>query len=157
MRGKLLPFYRQNSHDAMYRGISTYVYHFVRPNCVGRLVFQPKLLVDMYEAHNTQDLIHIVPSSHRKKSLLHLAPIMSLFRRIISSPAARTLSKRGLSAFSVPVASTSTRSFSTMDTMESGTKTYMSLYPEGSTDGSIRLGNIVPDFSCETTQGNWDS
>jgi len=32
---------------------------------------------------------------------------------------------------SVPVL----RSFSTMDTMESGTKTYMSLYPEGSTDG----------------------
>lgn len=30
---------------------------------------------------------------------------------------------------------------------------YMSLYPEGSTDGSIRLGNIVPDFSAETTHG----
>lgn len=44
-----------------------------------------------------------------------------------------------------------------MDTMESGTKMYMSLYPEGSTDGGIRLGNIVPDFSCETTQGSWES
>ena len=33
----------------------------------------------------------------------------------------------------------------------------MSLYPEGSTDGGLRLGNIVPDFSCETTQGKWDS
>ena len=30
--------------------------------------------------------------------------------------------------------------------IESGTKAYMSLYPEGSTDGGIRLGNIVPDF-----------
>lgn len=44
-----------------------------------------------------------------------------------------------------------------MDTMESGTKFYMSLYPEGSTDGGLRLGNIVPDFSCETTHGHWDS
>ena len=33
----------------------------------------------------------------------------------------------------------------------------MSLYPEGSTDGGLRLGNIVPDFSMETTQGNFDS
>jgi len=41
--------------------------------------------------------------------------------------------------------------------MESGTKMYMSLYPEGSTDGGVRLGNIVPDFSCETTQGSWES
>jgi len=41
--------------------------------------------------------------------------------------------------------------------IESGTKTYMSLYPEGSTDGALRLGNIVPDFSCDTTQGKWDS
>jgi len=34
---------------------------------------------------------------------------------------------------------------------------YMSLYPEKSTDKRLRLGNIVPDFKCETTQGNWDS
>lgn len=33
----------------------------------------------------------------------------------------------------------------------------MSLYPEGSTDGALRLGNIVPDFSCDTTHGKWDS
>lgn len=26
-----------------------------------------------------------------------------------------------------------------------------------STTTGVRLGNIVPDFSCETTQGNWDS
>ena len=51
----------------------------------------------------------------------------------------------------------SRRTMSTMDTMETGTKTYMSLYPEGSTDGGLRLGNIVPDFAMETTQGNFDS
>jgi len=44
-----------------------------------------------------------------------------------------------------------------MDKMESGTKTYMSLYPEGSTDGGLRLGNIVPDFKMETTMGDFDS
>jgi len=44
-----------------------------------------------------------------------------------------------------------------MDSMESGTKTYMSLYPETSTDGRLRLGVIVPDFKAETTEGNWDS
>ena len=33
----------------------------------------------------------------------------------------------------------------------------MGLYPEASTDGGLRLGNIVPDFSCETTHGHWDS
>ena len=44
-----------------------------------------------------------------------------------------------------------------MDTMESGTKMYMSLYPEESTDGGMRLGNIVPDFSAETTHGPIES
>lgn len=82
---------------------------------------------------------------------------MSFFlRRIVSSPAARTLSKRAFLGSSAQAVS-SVRSFSTMDDMESGTKTYMSLYPEGSTDGSIRLGNIVPDFGCDTTHGKWDS
>jgi len=33
----------------------------------------------------------------------------------------------------------------------------MDLYPEASTDGGLRLGNIVPDFSCETTHGYWES
>jgi len=32
-----------------------------------------------------------------------------------------------------------------------------SLYPEGSTDGGLRLGNIVPDFKMETTMGDFDS
>jgi len=32
------------------------------------------------------------------------------------------------------------RSFSTMDSMESGTKLYMSLYPEGSSDGGTFVG-----------------
>lgn len=52
---------------------------------------------------------------------------------------------------------TSNRQFSTMDDLKSGTETYMSLYPEASTDGALRLGNIVPDFACETTHGNWES
>jgi 1-Cys peroxiredoxin 6 len=41
--------------------------------------------------------------------------------------------------------------------IESGTKAYMSLYPEKATDGSLRLGNVVPDFAADTTQGHWDS
>jgi 1-Cys peroxiredoxin 6 len=40
-----------------------------------------------------------------------------------------------------------------MDKTETGTKMYMTLYPEKSTDGGLRLGNICPDFSAETTQG----
>ena len=43
--------------------------------------------------------------------------------------------------------------FSTMDDLSTGTKAYMDLYPEESTDGGLRLGNVVPDFSCDTTQG----
>jgi len=44
-----------------------------------------------------------------------------------------------------------------MSNMKTGTDLYMSLYPEGSTDGGMRLGNIVPDFGCDTTQGRWES
>ncbi len=44
-----------------------------------------------------------------------------------------------------------------MDDLKTGTSAYMDLYPEKSTDGSLRLGNIVPDFSADTTQGKWDS
>ena len=33
----------------------------------------------------------------------------------------------------------------------------MSLYPEGSTDKGLRLGNIVPDFAMDTTQGKYPS
>lgn len=40
-----------------------------------------------------------------------------------------------------------------MDSVETGTKTYMTLYPEQSTDKALRLGNICPDFSADTTQG----
>eukprot|EP00547_Thalassionema_nitzschioides_P011138 CAMPEP_0194263776 /NCGR_PEP_ID=MMETSP0158-20130606/47239_1 /TAXON_ID=33649 /ORGANISM="Thalassionema nitzschioides, Strain L26-B" /LENGTH=294 /DNA_ID=CAMNT_0039003985 /DNA_START=142 /DNA_END=1026 /DNA_ORIENTATION=+ len=40
-----------------------------------------------------------------------------------------------------------------VSTIKSGTETYMSLYPETSTDGGLRLGNVVPDFSADTTQG----
>ena len=42
-------------------------------------------------------------------------------------------------------------------TIKSGTKAYMGLYPEESTDGVLRLGNIVPDFAMDTTQGKFDS
>mmetsp|Transcript_14772 Transcript_14772/g.21099 ORF Transcript_14772/g.21099 Transcript_14772/m.21099 type:complete len:275 (-) Transcript_14772:226-1050(-) len=45
----------------------------------------------------------------------------------------------------------------TVSDIKSGTKAYMDLYPEKATDGAIRLGNIVPDFSCETTHGYWKS
>lgn len=45
----------------------------------------------------------------------------------------------------------------TVSEMESGTKAYMDLYPEQATDGGLRLGNIVPDFSAETTHGKWES
>lgn len=39
----------------------------------------------------------------------------------------------------------------------SGTEMYMSLYPEHSTDKALRLGNIVPDFSCDSTHGHMPS
>ena len=42
----------------------------------------------------------------------------------------------------------SVRVLSTMSPMKSGTDLYMSLYPEGSTDGGLRLGNVVPDFAA---------
>ena len=53
--------------------------------------------------------------------------------------------------------SLSKRCFSTMDDLKSGTEAYMGLYPETSTDGALRLGNIVPDFAAETTHGYWES
>lgn len=86
----------------------------------------------------------------------------SVARRVLGSAALRASTRcaiqrstTGPKAFSAQMQAT--RPLSTMDTMESGTKTYMSLYPEGSTDGGVRLGNIVPDFSMETTHGNFDS
>ena len=39
-----------------------------------------------------------------------------------------------------------------LSTIKSGTETYMSLYPEESTDSQVRLGNVVPDFSADTTR-----
>ena len=53
--------------------------------------------------------------------------------------------------------SSSVANMSTMDDLKSGTSAYMNLYPEASTDGSLRLGNIVPDFAADTTHGKWDS
>jgi hypothetical protein len=87
-------------------------------------------------------------------------------RRLFSSSVGRTVVRRTTNALNqksriVPPAITTAisqrSSFSTMDTMESGTKLYMSLYPEGSSDGAIRLGNIVPDFAADTTHGKWES
>jgi len=40
-----------------------------------------------------------------------------------------------------------------LSTIKSGTETYMTLYPEASTDKGLRLGNICPDFKADTTQG----
>lgn len=40
---------------------------------------------------------------------------------------------------------------------ESGNETYLQFYPEHSSDGILRLGNVAPDFAAETTMGNWDS
>lgn len=57
----------------------------------------------------------------------------------------------------VKVTDLKTSSDGKMDSMKTGTGFYMSLYPEGSTDGGLRLGNIVPDFKAETTQGSWPS
>ncbi|KAK9856833.1 hypothetical protein WJX84_011901 [Apatococcus fuscideae] len=39
----------------------------------------------------------------------------------------------------------------------SGTDAYGKLYEPKSSDGVLRLGNIVPDFAADTTQGHWDS
>jgi len=44
-----------------------------------------------------------------------------------------------------------------LSTIKSGTEMYMSLYPETSTDKGLRLGNVVPDFKAETTQGPIES
>lgn len=64
-------------------------------------------------------------------------------------------------AFQVPgptPATTGSKLFGgAMDDLATGTKAYMDLYPEQSTDGGLRLGNVVPDFSCETTQGPIES
>lgn len=35
----------------------------------------------------------------------------------------------------------------------SGTEAYAKLYPEKSSDGVLRLGNVVPDFEADSTQG----
>lgn len=37
--------------------------------------------------------------------------------------------------------------------MPSGTEAYAKLYPEASTDGVLRLGNVVPDFETDSTMG----
>lgn len=81
------------------------------------------------------------------------AGVQSMVSSTVRQSAQRGASNRLVAA----TTSKQVRTMSTMDSMETGTKTYMSLYPEGSTDGGLRLGNIVPDFSMETTHGNFDS
>ena len=83
----------------------------------------------------------------------------SLLSRSVSSAVAGGSSSfpSSVSVTSNNHSTTSLRSMSKMDTMETGTSLYMSLYPEGSTDGGIRLGNIVPDFAMDTTHGSFDS
>jgi 1-Cys peroxiredoxin 6 len=83
-------------------------------------------------------------------------------RRLFSSSVGRTVVRRATNINALHqqkscVSNATRSSFSTMDTMESGTKKYMSLYPEGSSDGALRLGNIVPDFAADTTHGKWAS
>lgn len=91
----------------------------------------------------------------------------SMMKRALNQSALRSAIKRSTCA-AVACPSSSHEALSTaggqrrfvgnkMDEMESGTKMYMSLYPETSTDGGIRLGNIVPDFSAETTHGSMKS
>lgn len=91
----------------------------------------------------------------------------------VSTTASRHGATRSLAAFSAVSASSSSsfaqarkspcasrRSFSSggkMDNLKTGTSAYMDLYPEGSTDGGLRLGNIAPDFKAETTQGDMES
>jgi 1-Cys peroxiredoxin 6 len=41
-----------------------------------------------------------------------------------------------------------------MATVPSGAAEYAKLYPETSSDGVLRLGNIVPDFEAKTTMGD---
>eukprot|EP00977_Amphora_coffeiformis_P010767 scaffold2519_cov168-Amphora_coffeaeformis.AAC.4 len=78
-------------------------------------------------------------------------PVIRLAARGVARQAAMQLSRLTASY------STSTMRLSKMDDLKSGTSAYMDLYPEASTDGGLRLGNIVPDFSCETTHGYWES
>lgn len=73
-------------------------------------------------------------------------------RQAATRTASSTLLKR--SKFLAPA---TMRQFSTMDDLKTGTEAYMGLYPETSSDGALRLGNVVPDFACETTHGYWES
>lgn len=92
--------------------------------------------------------------AHAARSLLTRAPARATLARGVASRSSH-VAVSTMPSMKHPLSSI--RAMSTMDTMETGTKTYMSLYPEGSTDGGIRLGNIVPDFPMETTHGDFDS
>ena len=95
----------------------------------------------------------------RKKEKQHQTTETMLFKNSILVLASLALTTSSSWAFHVPATSTVRPSSTTtlyggaMDDLSTGTKAYMDLYPEQSTDGGLRLGNIVPDFSCDTTHG----
>merc|ERR1712151_797998 len=68
-----------------------------------------------------------------------------------AAPAAIKIDKPVASEYVEPVV------ISNMSAIKSGTEMYMSLYPEAATDGGLRLGNVVPDFTAETTKGPMES
>mmetsp|Transcript_26313 Transcript_26313/g.63420 ORF Transcript_26313/g.63420 Transcript_26313/m.63420 type:complete len:295 (-) Transcript_26313:198-1082(-) len=57
----------------------------------------------------------------------------------------------------VPAAPTVTRNTRNFAAVPSGSEKYNTLYPESSSDGILRLGNVAPDFSADTTQGHMAS
>ncbi len=78
----------------------------------------------------------------------------SLMRRAFASPALRAAVMRTATDRSAGCSKTfhaaHCRKLSTMDTMESGTKMYMSLYPEDSTDGGKEDGLTLEEhFFCD--------
>mmetsp|Transcript_15368 Transcript_15368/g.20370 ORF Transcript_15368/g.20370 Transcript_15368/m.20370 type:complete len:83 (-) Transcript_15368:1095-1343(-) len=67
------------------------------------------------------------------------AGVQSMVSSTVRQSAQRGASNRLVAA----TTSKQVRTMSTMDSMETGTKTYMSLYPEGSTDGGKKRKNVV--------------
>ena len=77
-------------------------------------------------------------------------------RRALAFPGSRHLARNAAAASRSYSRATAVR-MAAMDDLKTGTSAYMDLYPEQSTDGGLRLGNIVPDFAADTTHGQWDS
>lgn len=79
----------------------------------------------------------LVSMTSRRSATSGSAAVASTTMMMKAAASAATASSATASA-----TASATRYFSTMDEMETGTKMYMSLYPEGSTDGALRLGNM---------------